>query len=83
MFGNQEIQLQPGQAQAADEAGDQQGGEHGRHDQKQQVVGGDDGPHAHQHDGQYKQHAAAGDPVPDAAAEGMPELSPQVAHGPL
>ena len=81
VFGNQKIELQSGQTEAAHEARDQQCREHRSHDQEQQVIGGDDGPHPHQYDGGGKQHSAAGDPVADAAAEGMPELSPQVAHG--
>ena len=59
VFRHQEIELQPGQAEAADETRNQQRRQHGGRDQEQQVVGGDEGAQPDQQDGQREQQTAA------------------------
>ena len=81
VFRNQEIQFEPGQAQPAHETRDQERGEHGGHNQEQQIIGRRDGGEADRQDGQYEQQSGARDFVTNAAAEEASELSPAVAHG--
>ena len=58
-----DIQFQPGEAEAAHEAGDEQRGQHRGQDQEQQVVGGDRRGHGDQRDGKGEHGAAARNPV--------------------
>src|SRR5450755_3201953 len=80
MLGNQEIQFQSGQAQAAHESRNQQRGKHGGKDQEEQVIGGGYRREAHQHDGHGKQHAAARDFVSCSPQQHVPHLKPTRAH---
>src|ERR1035437_99317 len=81
VFGNQEIQFEPCQAQPAHETRDQQRGEHGGHNQEQQIVGRREGGEADRQDGQYEEQSGARDLVTNAAGEEASELLPAAAHG--
>ena len=69
MLGKREVQLEPSQAEAADQARHEQHGEHRRYDQEQQVVGRGYCGCGNQRDGQREEESAAGDAVFHAALE--------------
>ncbi len=71
VLGNNEIQLEPGQAEPADEARNQQRGHHSGDDEEQRIIAREDSRRADRKNGGGEEHSAAGDFVADAAGDGL------------
>ena len=76
-----EIEGQASQTQAAGQTANQESGQHGGHNQEEQVIGRNHGAEGHQQDGEGEQNSAAGDFVANPARQKGAKLSPGSGHG--